>query len=316
MWLVLLFAAFGQLDDPLPGPVGTIEGVVMNGTRDQRVGPGMQVVLRVEIDGQFVAVADCMTEADGSYRFNDIPVVAEVSYLPGANLGDVHYPGPRVRLTPDRPRAQVELKVFDEFAQPNPLVIRRHDVVIRSESGALRVSESLQIENPARGCYVGSSGFEQGSPVTLRLQIPPDFERATFRSEFFGRHFVWQDHALATRIPWPPGIRDLVFVYVIPNESARRVWLRRVDLPCHEMHITVYGSPPDEISCARFPDKEIHDDHVSFASYDQLPAGQMIELHLDGLPISLAVYLRIAAVLVLLGSITLGGVWYGRRHAN
>jgi hypothetical protein len=210
----------------------------------------------------------------------------------------------------------VELKVFDEFAQPNPLVIRRHDVVIRSESGVLRVSESLQIENPARGCYVGSSGSEQGTPVTLRLQIPPDFERATFRSEFFGRHFVWQDDALATRIPWPPGIRNLEFVYVIPNESARRVWLRRVDLPCHEMHITVYGSPPDEISCACIPDKEIHADHVHFASYDQLPAGQMIELHLDGLPISVAVYLRIAAVLVLVGSITLGGVWYGRRHVD
>jgi hypothetical protein len=221
-----------------------------------------------------------------------------------------------VRLTPDRPRAQVELKVFDEAAQPNPLVIRRHDVVIRSESGVLRVSESLQIENPARVCYVGSSGAEQGSPVTLRLQIPPDFERTTFRSEFFGRHFVWQDHTLATRIPWPPGIRTLEFVYLIPNDSARRVWLRRVDLPCHEMHVTVYGGTPDEISCACLPHKEIHDDHVSFVSFDKLPAGQIIQLHLDGLPISLAVYLRIAAVLTLLGSITFCGAWYGRRHVD
>ena len=72
------------------------------------------------------------------------------------------------------------------MASPNPLVLKKMDIAIRPETGLLRVTESLLLDNPSHTCYVGQATHDNTDLVTLQLSIPPDFERTTFDQEFLG----------------------------------------------------------------------------------------------------------------------------------
>ena len=138
-----------------------------------------------------------------------LPTDGACVYLPGANRDGIHYPGPSVRLSSLRPRAEVKLAVYDAVAFPNPLVVRRHTITLRPQPGVLQVTESMLIDNPSTACYVGQAAGEDAEPVTLQLAIPADFEQVTFASEFFGRRFSLIGGKLVTGVPWPPGQREL-----------------------------------------------------------------------------------------------------------
>ena len=228
---------------------GLIRGVVREASPAGAALGNIEVILRVEVDGQFVPAAQTISDADGSFQFTGLPVDAQYVYLPGANLGGIHYPGARVRLTEAQPRADVLLAATPPLTGPNPLVILQQEIDLQTAPGVLRVRERLIIDNPTRSTYVGRAEGGQEQPVTLQLNIPADFQRVTFDHEFFGRRFSVVDGKLVTGIPWTPGRRELAFTYTLRNQDTCRVWLRPLDLPCQQLslrvdHHTPARSPP------------------------------------------------------------------------
>ena len=247
---------------------------------------GVDVALRVPLDGEFVVVAQTTTDADGRFRFSQLPLESPNLYLPGANLADIHFPGPRVTLDLDQPSASVTLVVFESTDDPSPLVVEDHKIVVQAESGVLRVRETMLIDNPSTTCFVGRPQHEGGGPVTLQLGIPADFERITFDQEGFGRQFQLINGKLVTGVPWPPGKRELGFSYVIANQQGTRVWQRRVDLPSSHVQITVHGSNPQHVACSLPAATDPMSGVIGFAAGDKpLGAGDVIQLELDRLPI-------------------------------
>ncbi|MFW6125137.1 MAG: hypothetical protein ACOC46_03225, partial [Pirellulales bacterium] len=169
-------------------PPGEISGAVVNAVTGEPV-PDAPVVLRVALQNRFVPAQKTAADATGRFLLEGLPVGDGYLYVPGANAEGIHYPGPRVRLTSRRPKAEVRLEVSPAVAEPNPLVVRRHEIVLEPQPGALTVSETMHIENPTRTCYVGRAETEGAEPVTLRLSIPSHFRRTTFEKEFYGRRF-------------------------------------------------------------------------------------------------------------------------------
>jgi hypothetical protein len=279
---------------------GVIGGVVVKKGRQEPVA-GAEVVLRAAVDGQFAPVAETVTDADGKFRFDTLPVGREYLYLPGANRDGVHYPGSRVRLVPGRSAVGVKLEVCEAVHEPSPLVIRRHDVVIRPEPGKLTVSETLVVDNPTMTCYVGP---QDPDPVTLQLSIPSDFEQVTFDQESFGRNFSLAGGKLTTDIPWTPGERELKLTYVLRNSESHRVWERPLDLPCEHIRVSVRTDSPDEISCNLTSRAVAGSGQVVFESSGaSLPAGHAVRVELGRLPVSFMAYAPWVAVAVLIGLI-------------
>lgn len=297
--LVICWVAAGQTG----GNDGRISGIVVNVSDARTPAGGAEVVLRIRLQGEFVPVAQTTADAQGRFLFKDLLVGSGYEYLPGANRQEVHYPGPRIRLTPQRPSAEVELVVHDAVTHPSPLVIRRHEIVVRPESGVLHVSESILVENPSSKSYVGRPTGDGAEPVTLELAVPSDFERLTFHKEFFGRRFSMVGGKLVTTIPWTPGQRELKFDYVLRNARKHRVWQRPLDLPCSSLSIAVQTNRPDQVRCNLPPGPVEHNAELSmvrFASAERtLPAGHVIRLELGELPVPWTVYGRWLALGVL-----------------
>jgi hypothetical protein len=296
---LLLMVSSVVANPPSDMNYGVIDGVVTNGTRGDELVAGIDVALRVHVDGQFVGLARTTSESDGRFRFENLPIDAQFLYLPGASQSDVHFPGPRIRLGPDQPHASITLTVFDPIVEQNPLRIESHSIVVDAQPGVLRVTESIRIENPSRHCYVGRAMHHDAAPVTLQLAIPAEFERVTFDEEALGRRFSLINDSLVTGIPWPPGKRDVNFSYVIANEKNHCVWERAVDLPCSSVSLTVRVDNLKDVICSLPMVQSNEEGRVRFESKEDIPTGHVVRLELGRLPIPAMVHARRISFLIL-----------------
>jgi hypothetical protein len=315
----LLLAICWTVAGQATGGDGSISGIVVNASRGRTPAGGSEVILRLRLHGQFVPAAQTTADPQGRFSFQNLLVGGQYQYLPGANRDGVHYPGPRIQLTPQRPRVRVELAVHDAVTQPNPLVIRRHDIIVRPEPGALNVTESILVVNPSSKSYIGRPLPEGGEPVTLQLAVPSDFERLTFYEEFFGREFSLIHGKLVTSIPWTPGQRELKLNYVLRNTQSHRVWERPLDLPCSQVRLCVETTRPEKLRCNLERGSVERNGDLSTVRFQSvgrtLPAGHVIRLELGELPLPWTTYGRPAALLILLA--LMGGaslVMVRRRH--
>lgn len=305
-WLAAIF--IGLL---LPGMVladgqGSIAGVVQNATRHDAPAPEAEVVLRVQMDGPFVPVATTFADAEGRFRFADLPLEEDWVYLPGANWAGVHYPGPRLRLSSVQPDARIALHVFEAASDPNPLVIRLYEITLDPQPAYVQVTECMLLENPAAVTYVGQLPHPNAKPVTLRLNVPTDFERVTFHKAFFGKRFYLIKEQLVTDLPWPPGKKELKFQYSLPRMGNELSWKRTIDLPCDELRLRVRVAHGIDVACnlpkvaaeGALPSRSEGDSFFQYAGSD-LSKGHLLQITLSRLPWSWMVYARWSAVLLL-----------------
>jgi hypothetical protein len=311
----LLVATWCAAAGPSAVNQGVVTGTVVNASRGNSPVADAEVVLRVRLGEQFVPFHETKTDASGRFRFNHLPVGKEYSFLPGANRDGVHYPGPRLEVLAQQPWVSVELVVYDSVAEPSPLVIRRQEIALRPEPGALRVTESILVENPTSQTYVGRARHEGWEPVTLGLAIPSDFERTTFNEEFFGRRFSIFDGRLVTGIAWPPGQRELKFAYVVPNKSAYYCWKRPIDLPCSELHVRIENAKPSEVTCGLHRGDDAANGILTFDSAgSSLPAGHLVTVQFGRLPVPFMARARWFALLALLVLVTGTSLIFVRRR--
>jgi len=278
---------------------GVISGTVVNGTRRDQPVAGAEVVLRVGVDGRFVSVESVRSGPDGRFEFTRLPVGTGHVYLPGANWQDVHFPGERIILDADRSRATTEVTVYDSKDQPSPLMIESMEIVVRTLPGALEVTETMQIRNPSRFCYVGAPRHSEGGPVTLELRIPPDFKRITFEREGFGRRFAVIREKLVTSIPWPPGERSLRYTYVVPHDKSTPTWLRPLDLPCRQLRLRVETDAPRAVACSLDSTGVVGDASVEFVVNDELSVGHPLKLEFGHVSVPWMSYAKWGAVILL-----------------
>lgn len=297
---------------------GTIDGTVVNTTSGTAVPCQAEVMLQLQVKGRFVPFCTVASDKQGRFRFTGLPTGADYLYLVGADRQSVFYPGPRIRLTEVQPAAHAELTVCDAVTEPDPLVLKKMEITIRPEIGLLKVTESLLIDNPTRTTYIGTPAAG-GQAATLVLSVPPDFQRATFEKEFFGRRFAVVNNKVVTSIPWTPGERELKYTYVLGNTKEATAWQRPLDLPCADVTIRIEGRSPDEVRCDLLRRTTASAKTVVYTSAGQeIPAGRVLWVELGRLPLPWMTYGKWAALGILLAAIAVTGWLHfaGRRAAS
>jgi hypothetical protein len=303
-WVSIAFCC--ALAAPSPSHSGVIEGVVLNGSQHQSPVHGAVVVLRADHQGRLLPIAESVSDDEGRFRFEQLPVTGDLVCLPGANYQGVHYPGRRVSLDGRRPVPDQRIVVYETVADPSPLVAARHEIDIRLETGVLVATETIIVANRTLRSYVGSETAEGQPSVTLRLSIPSEFEKVTFEKEFFGRQFQLNNGNLETQIPWTPGQRELKFTYRLPFEHRQWLFRRALDLPTEHIRVTV-GGQTEDVTCNLLSARTLQGNAIVFDSEAAiLPAGYTVELQIGDLPVSWTAYARWSAlaalVLLLLGT--------------
>jgi hypothetical protein len=288
--LLLALLSLGGTEDP-PALRGRIQGVVVNGSRGDKPIANADVLLRGGPDGALEPLARTRTDLYGKFSFEHVPLDSTIVYLPGADRDGVHYPGERVRVDAANRFPYVRIVAFDGVESPSPLAVRRHEIDIVVQPELMQISETLVVANRSRATYIGKQ-VEDGPGVTLPLSVPPNFDRITFGSEFYGRRFRIVDHQPRTDIPWPPGERELAFSYRIPKSTTGGEFLRSLDMPSRNITVRVRGAKTENVSCS-LPPAETVGGAIVFTSGDkELAAGRAIEVQIGSPPVPWAEYTR------------------------
>ena len=298
-----------------PDATGVIEGTVLNGSRAQSPVAGAKVVLRASHQGAWIATAETTTDDRGRFRFEQIPVSRDVIYLPGANHLEIHYPGQRVTIDGRHLVNEQRIVVYETVAD-SPLVAARHEIDLRPEVGVLVVTETIVIANRSMRSYMGSEAADGQPSATLRLSIPPQFDKVTFDKEFFGRQFQLSNERLETQIPWTPGQRELKFTYRLPLEHRHWLFCRPLDLATQQLRVKVSGEKIDDVTCSFPATRTVQAGAIVFdCEAALLSAGHTIELKFGDLPVPWTTHARwiAPAALVLLVLATFAAMSW-RRH--
>jgi len=303
---ILVLAVAGLLPGvESPGNV-IIQGVVVNGSKSAAPVAGAEVVLLAGKDNQFKHVASTTTNQNGCFVFDHrhLTPSPDLVYVPGANWDGVHYPGPRLQLDPHGEPRRIRLTVHDAVASPCPLVAEVHEIDIHVNTGVLDVTEIVVVDNPSSTTYVGTADPDahMAAPTTLSMSIPEGVSHVTFNKEFDGRNFRLMDGRLVTSVPWPPGKRQLAFIYQLPVENDQLLFKRLLDLPCLHARVAVTGQCSQQLTC-NLPKVTAPDlVPISFESAGQtLPAGYTLQLQMRQMSVSWIVYARWAAIILLGG---------------
>jgi hypothetical protein len=278
----------------------------------------VEVELCAEIDGELTPVARTLTDENGKFAFRGVPLDRTLNFVAGANVDGVRYASEKFTLGPGRPSVRVRLGVRHSIADASPLVIRRHEIVIEPELGALHVTEAMLIDNPTAKTYVGRTTAGAPMPITFVLGIPTDFERLTFEEEFYGRNFTQIGGKVVASIPWEPGQRWVRFTYSARNEQTFRRWERRIDAPCERLTIRVVGEGAKAVDCSlplvAATTKERRQFSFSSSS-DTLAEDDVVWVTFGDMPVSWMAYARYGAVVVLIAAVVALGIWARfRRH--
>jgi len=303
---ILLLAVAGLLPGPEPPGNAIIQGVVVNGSKGATPVAGAEVVLLAGKDNQFERVASTKTDQNGCFVFDHSHLTPspDLVYLPGAHWDGVHYPGPRFQLDPRGAPSRVRLTVYDAVASPCPLVAEVHEIDIHVNTGVLDVTEIVVVNNPSATTYVGSADPDAPmmAPTTLSMSIPEGVSHVTFNKEFDGQNFQLVDGCLVTNVPWPPGKRQLAFIYRLPVENNQLLFKRPLDLPCLRARVTVVGQGSQDLTCNLPQITPPNLAPIGFESAGQtLPAGYTLQLQMRQLAVSWIVYARWVAILLLGG---------------
>jgi hypothetical protein len=207
----------------------------------------------------------------------------------------------------------VRIIAYDAAESPSPLVCRRHEIDVQTGEGYVEITETLLIANPGLTAYVGEKPDDR-PPVTLRLSLPHGLDKVTFEKEFDGRNFLLHNSDLITDLPWPPGEREVRFLYRLPAERRDISVKRALDLPTVHVTLRVRSDDPDHFWCNLPIAADQADGRRLFEhSGALLPAGHEIEVRLGALPIPFEAYGRWGAA-GLLGLLIMGVLVKGRRR--
>jgi hypothetical protein len=318
-----ILAVAGLLPSSEPPETTILQGVVVNGSKGRTPVAGADVVLLAGKDNQLRHLTSTTTDQNGGFAFDHRHLIPspDLIYVSGANWDGVHYPGPRLQLNPSRPPARVCLTVYDTVASPCPLVADVHEIDIHVNPGILDVTEIVIIENPSSATYIGAADSDRPKfpPTTLTMSIPEGVSYVTFNKEFDGRNFRLVEGRLVTDVPWPPGKRQLAFVYQLPVENHELLFKRPLDLPCLNARVSITGRCSQELTCNLPKVTAPNVLPIGFESAGHtLPAGYPLQLQMRQLSVPWIVYAHWAALFLLgclLAATVMRSVWRGRLGA-
>jgi hypothetical protein len=306
---VLVLSLAGSADH---NQVCNLEGTVRDGTHGGIPVAGAEVILHGELDGEKLALGKTVSDSQGHFVFYDLPDKPGLVFVPGANHGGVHYPGPRLRFLDVAAQSPVDLTVFDAVQSPSPLIAERYDLEMVVKSGVVEITETILVDNPTKTTFVGQHNGMFAT--TLSLSIPDGFERVTFADEFHGRRFKIIDGHVVTDIPWTPGKRQLKYSYKLPIEESSGTVQRELGLPCKQIRVRIEGMNDKGVECNLPVGPILDGESQQFeSSAPILDAGFRLQLRFHGAPIRRISHARWYAVLLLVGLVA-ATIWITKRQ--
>ncbi len=222
------------LQPPRPVATASVSGRVLHGATEAPAA-GVTVTLYGMVEALPVFSRTVSTHADGSFRFEAVPVYPEAAYLPVAEWQEVAYPADHPLMLTAGQEVTVTLMIFDRGADPGGIRIDQVHWILQPRADRLFITEVWVYSNRGTTTYGGA-----GSPGMIFF-LPPGASNLQPLEGELGVRYRQEGDRLLDTAPIPPGMGyQMAFGYELPLARARTLSLRSV-YPVERWNLLIAG---------------------------------------------------------------------------
>ena len=201
--------------------VGYIHGKLTDKKREQSLA-SQPVTLRVHRANAAVETQETVTDENGDYRFDELPLDPSVHYSVATTYESSEYTEKDLVLSAWAPNLTVNIDIGVTSDDRSKVRIKAHTLVIgpppedHAPDGAVSIMEVLQVENQNDLPF---KTVHDGNPVGLHLGLPRGYEGFQSRTS----HELAVNPAtnqLMMTTPLPPGQLEFGYTYILHVEDT------------------------------------------------------------------------------------------------
>ncbi|MCL0101484.1 hypothetical protein M1O29_00145 [Dehalococcoidia bacterium] len=217
---VILLATVTPIhDSAIAQNQGAIRGVVANGTTNTFV-PDVHVLLQIIRNGIPMETLETKTDAEGHFRFPDLPLSGGILYTASTEYDGVIYKTSTIE--PTQLETPVHIVVYETTTSDSDIGILKASMAVSSvdeSTGLIQLLEVITFINKGTETYVGKVPEGSSFRGVLRLHLPPASLDLNLGSGFSPDGPLPASDGLLTRAAVPPGELLLIYAYKIPFTS-------------------------------------------------------------------------------------------------
>lgn len=272
-----------------PG-AGTIAGRVVNGTPGGGPVGDLEVTLQgANAGGEALQPRSSRTDAQGSFRFDDLPLEGDYAFMVFATYNEAEYYSDIIQFGADTPSAEVELRVYEPTTAADALRVTVDHVVLEADSEAqvLRVLEVVQVVNEGDRAYVGTAAGD-GPPLTLLFSLPEGAVQVQPMQGLVPEDLVATPDGVADTAPVVPGQREVALAYDLPYTSSDLLFRKTLPYATDRFAFLLLdvGARLESPSLASLERVDMGGRQYLKLAADSLEAGTPVEVSLRGLPLA------------------------------
>ncbi|MEZ4670203.1 MAG: carboxypeptidase-like regulatory domain-containing protein [Anaerolineae bacterium] len=268
-------------------PVGVVSGMLINGTAASTVPVGLTVSLFVrDTSGAVVQKTDTVVQADGSYRFEGVPIAAEYEYVSAVQYRDQVFSSPFLNGDTTTLALNLPIQIFELTEDPSVLKISGTSIQVSVVGQTLELQQVFRFSNSSDRLYTTTTATEDGRYPSVLVTLPPGAQVVSFDNP--ARYIVSQrDFTVLDTAPVPPGDEHLILlVYVLPYDGSPSLIEQTINYPFDgraKLLISNDGLQVKSDQLQALGDEKVGDqEYHAFGGTFQIRAGDVLRYELSG----------------------------------
>jgi len=265
---------------------GTVSGRVTNGTAASVVPSDLEVNLVITDQGSLVAQEQLTVNADGSFRFENVPIIDNADYVVATLYRERLFRSEFVIGDSAVTAMELPLTIYELTEDPAVVSIIGLVTQVSAIGDTLEVRQVMRFKNSSDRAFTSGNDLGGGRFASLILTLPPGAQIVGFDDQ--QRYVVSeQDFSFVDTAPVLPGEDHLALVvYILPYDGSPSLIEQPVNYPLNgEVRLLMY---PENLSIKSDQLPSLGPQQVgeqSYAGYGtplQLAAGEVIRYEVSG----------------------------------
>ncbi len=267
-------------------PRGMVTGKVTNGTAASPAPANISVSLLINHENATLLHMDTQTAADGSFQFNDVPIVTGYDYVTAALYRDRIFNSAFKVGDADSTALDLPIRIYELTEDPSVLSISSSEAQLDAQGNTLEVRQVLHFHNSSDRLFTTSKDLGDGRFGSVLISLPPGAQVVSLDNQT--RYIVSpRDFSVLDTTAVLPGDEHVVIIaYIIPYDGKAALIEQPMNYP-FEGQVRLVVSPDTlQVKSQQMPD--VGSQPVAETVYKRysgtlkLKAGEVIRYEING----------------------------------
>lgn len=213
-----IISARAQTESSPDEPAGVVTGSIVNQSENGPVPDDLEVMLHIW-DGNYTerGMLHGQSEPGGTFRFEGVTLETGLFYAVMANYEEVPYFSDPVPAADGAEVLDITVPIYETIADLSQAGVDQMHVFFAPEQGGLGVTEIYVLNNQGNLTVKEALTLDDGTPVTLKFNLPVGAANINFQSNESGRFIQFPGGFADTAALIPgPASGQVVVSYVLP----------------------------------------------------------------------------------------------------